>query len=230
MVKKFYATLIHTCINQRFLFLLLSIVGLLLFVPIFEGFVSIRILLDIFLTSTLISGIYAVSKKRSVIVIATLLALPLFAAIWSAYFVQNPAIIFTGNCFGILFLAFTVIVIISFVFRENKVTLNVISAAIVVYMLSAIMWAYIFTVLESINSGSFDIPQELLIKNPRQIFIYYSFVTITTLGYGDITPLSSKACSLSFLEAVFGQLYLTVLVARLVGIHIAQANDRKSSP
>lgn len=57
-----------------------------------------------------------------------------------------------------------------------------------------------------------------------------SFIALTTLGYGDITPMSAPANSLSLLEAVIGQLYLAVLVARLVGIHIAQAMDNKAEP
>jgi hypothetical protein len=54
-------------------------------------------------------------------------------------------------------------------------------------------------------------------------FIYYSFVTMSTLGYGDITPISNPARSLSLLEAVVGQLYIAILIAKLVGMHIAQA-------
>ena len=57
--------------------------------------------------------------------------------------------------------------------------------------------------------------------------MYYSFVTITTIGYGDITPLTSQARSLSLLEAVFGQLYLAVVIARLVGIQITQSMESK---
>jgi hypothetical protein len=65
-------------------------------------------------------------------------------------------------------------------------------------------------------------------QGSRLLFFYYSFVTITTLGYGDITPVTDVAKSFSFLEAVVGQIYLVVLVARLVGIHIAQSMGRKS--
>lgn len=229
MEKNFYTKIIYAIFRERFFFLLISIIGFLLIDPMFEGFIKIRILMDIFLTITLVSGIYAVSKRKSIVIVAALLALPLLMSTWSAYLIKSPSISFIGNCSGILFAAFTVSVIISFIFRENEVTLNVICAAIVVYLLSAIMWAYIFTVLESINPGSFDIPQELLIKNIRLVFIYYSFVTITTLGYGDITPLTSKACSLSLIEAVFGQMYIAVLIARLVGIQITQSIDKKSS-
>ncbi len=89
------------------------------------------------------------------------------------------------------------------------------------------MWAFIFSVLEIIHPGSFAIG-EGQIEVGRLLFIYYSFVTITTLGYGDITPLTAPANAFSSIEAVTGQIYLVVLVARLVGMHIAQSMDRKS--
>jgi voltage-gated potassium channel Kch len=58
-------------------------------------------------------------------------------------------------------------------------------------------------------------------------FIYYSFVTLTTLGYGDIVPVSPHARALSSLEAVIGQLFIAVLIARLVGMHIVHETEKK---
>ena len=212
--------------KDRFLFLLISILCLLVLAPIFKGFVGIRILMDIFFTSILISAVYAVSKKKYILLIAALLALPMFTSIWLNHFVKIPSLILGGDCFGILFMAFMVIVILSFIFREQEVTSNVIYGAIVVYLLIAIMWAFVFSVLESIHPGSFAVGEDQ-IEAGRPLFIYYSFVTITTLGYGDITPVTAPANSFSFLEAVTGQIYLVVLVARLVGMHIAQSMDSK---
>lgn len=183
--------------------------------------------MDIFFTSILISAVYAVSKKKYILLVAALLALPMLVSIWSDNFVKVPSLILVGDCFGILFMAFMVIVILSFIFREQEVTGNVIYGAIVVYLLIAIMWAFVFSVMESINPGSFAIG-EGQIEVGRPLFIYYSFVTITTLGYGDITPITALANSFSFLEAVIGQIYLVVLVARLVGIHISQSMNRGS--
>ncbi len=213
--------------KDRFLFLLISILCLLILVPIFRGFVGIRILMNAFITAILISGVYAVSKKKHIPIIAALLALPMVTSIWSSYFVKIPSLVLVGDCFGIAFIAFLVAVILSFIFGEQEVTSNVIYGAIVVYLLIAIMWAFIFSVLESIHPGSFTVGEDQ-IEAGRSLFIYYSFVTITTLGYGDITPITATANSFSFLEAVTGQIYLVVLVARLVGMHIAQSMDRKS--
>ena len=100
-------------------------------------------------------------------------------------------------------------------------TLNVIYAAIAVYLFIAFMWAFLFLLVEKLQPGSITLGGT---EESTFHFFYYSFVTITTLGYGDITPTSEIARSLALLEAVIGQIYLVVLVARLVGIHIAQSS------
>jgi hypothetical protein len=227
MVKRIYTALTQAFFKDRFLFLLISIVCLLILAPIFRGLVGIRILMNAFITAILISGVYAASKKIYITITAASLALPMLVSIWISHFVDMPILVFVGDCFGIAFLAFLVAVILSFIFGEQEVTSNVIYGAIVVYLLIAIMWAFVFSVLESINPGSFAI-SEGQIEVGRPLFIYYSFITITTLGYGDITPITATANSFSFLEAVTGQIYLVVLVARLVGMHIAQSMDRKA--
>ena len=208
--------------ENRFLFVLVSILCFLILSPLLKGFTGFRNLLDIFLTVIFISSIYAVSQKRYHLIIATLLVLPMLLDTWTNHFIVSPALSLTGICSGILFFAFMVITIISFVFKQNRVTLNVINAAVVVYLLLAMMWAFLFILLETLHPGSFS----LTASQPQESnfhFFYYSFVTITTLGYGDITPATEIARSIAVLEAVIGQIYLVVLVARLVGIHIAQS-------
>ncbi len=227
MVEKSRSTPIQSYFRDRFLFLLISILCLLVIAPIFKSFIGIRLLIVIFTTAVLISGAYAVSNKMSVTITAALLALPMLISTWTTFFVEIPSLSIEGDSFGILFMAFVVVVILSFVFREREVTLNVIYGSIVVYLLIAIMWAFVFSVLEAIQPGSFAIGDSQ-IEVGRSLFIYYSFVTITTLGYGDISPITAPANSFSFLEAVTGQLYLAILIARLVGIHIAQSMNRKT--
>ncbi len=227
MVKNIYNSLIQTCSKDRFLFLLISILCLLVIAPIFKDFIGIRVLMDIFFTTTLIFGTYAASKKTYITITAASLALPMLVSIWLSRFVDIPSLIFVGDCFVIAFLAFLVVVILSFIFSERKVTINVIYASIVVYLLIAIMWAFVYSVLECIHPGSF-VTGEGQIEAGRRLYIYYSCVTITTLGYGDITPTTDLSNTFSFLEAVTGQLYIAILIARLVGIQIAQSMNRKA--
>ncbi|MCK5187684.1 MAG: two pore domain potassium channel family protein [Deltaproteobacteria bacterium] len=227
MSKKILASLIDACFKGRFLFLLVSLLGYLILTPLFEGFIGIRLLLGIFTTAVFITAIYAASQKKLFSVIGLLLALPMIACTWSTYFVEISSLLLVGNCFGILFFAFAVVNILSFVFKQHEVTLDVIYGAIVVYLLIAMMWALIFSLVESLQPGSFTLAQSQ-IQDSNFPFYYYSFVTITTLGYGEITPVTDIARSFAFLEAVVGQIYLVVLVARLVGINIAQSIERRS--
>ena len=123
-------------------------------------------------------------------------------------------------------MAFVVVSILSFIFKEREVNANIIYASIVAYLLLAIMWIFIFKVIETLQPGSFFMPEHILDKEGN-IFTYYSFVTITTLGYGDITPVKDVARAFAALEAVIGQIYLVVLVARLVGLNIAQTMNKE---
>jgi uncharacterized membrane protein len=150
----------------------------------------------------------------------------MFAATWSTYLLKSTSLVLVGNLFGILFLACTVVAILSFILQEKKVTADVIYGAVVVYLLMAIMWAFIYRFLETLHPGSFAIAQSGS-QESRSLFTYYSFVTITTLGYGDVAPLTKAARAFSLLEAIVGQMYLVVLVARLVGIHISQSITEK---
>lgn len=222
MAIPFFDRLLEKSWDNRFLFVLVSLLSFLILSPLFKDFIGLRNLLDIFLTIIFISSIYAVSQQKKYLIIATLLVLPLLLATWINHFIESPALSLARTFSGILFFAFMVMTIISYIFKQNRVTLNVINASVVVYLLMALMWALLFILVETLHPGSFS-----MVGNPIQEsrfhFFYYSFVTITTLGYGDITPATEIARSLAVLEAVLGQIYLVVLVARLVGIHIAQS-------
>ena len=100
-------------------------------------------------------------------------------------------------------------------------------------MLVGLAWAFLFSLLEVLQPGSFNLPElsaeplDLAAMEVRRlsVFMYYSLVTLTTLGYGDITPVTPLARNLAAFEAVIGQLYIAILVARLVGLHIVHAGQ-----
>jgi hypothetical protein len=98
----------------------------------------------------------------------------------------------------------------------------VIAAAIVVYMFLGLLWTGAYSTLELLQPGAFAIPAGFSGPATRHLG-FFSFTTLTTLGYGDVTPVSPMAQSLATLEALIGQIYLAVLIARLVGIHTARS-------
>jgi hypothetical protein len=106
--------------------------------------------------------------------------------------------------------------------KSKMVTREVVYAAMLVYFLLSQLWAMVYTLLDRIDPASFSLPGG---QGDFLLFEYYSFVTLTTLGYGDITPLTKIAKAFSVLEAVVGQLYLVVVVAWFVGMLVARKSE-----
>jgi voltage-gated potassium channel Kch len=96
----------------------------------------------------------------------------------------------------------------------------------VAYLFVALFFAKSFLVLEILSPGSFSISSDRIMTDPS-VMKYFSFVTLTTLGYGDVVPISDQAKTLAISEAFIGQIYLTVLIARLVGVYAAGHHGQK---
>ena len=207
--------------KSRFVYLIVAIISLILVAPFLEGYVGIRILVDLFFTVIFLAAIFSISHKKRLRAFGVVLVLPTIVSLWATYFMVSDAVFIVGRIFGILFFGFAIVQILRFIFRAKDVTKDVIFAAIVVYLLIAMMWSFIYGLLEVLQPGSFSIP-DAHIHESRRLFMYFSFVTITTLGYGDITPLAERATSFAILEAFIGQIYLVVVVAWLVGMYVSR--------
>jgi hypothetical protein len=211
----------------RFLFLLISMVLYFVLRPFLEEFAAIATVVNIFITVILITAIYAVSINKTTYVIAVISVGVLTIVRWLGTLFKLPPLILPLEIGTTLFFIFLLVVILSYVFRKKEVTSDVIMGSICAYLILGVTWAEIYSMLEVIQPGSFQMPQ--LADGESSSFVYFSFVTLTTLGYGDMVPLTEEAKSLAFLEAIFGQLYLAILIARLVGTHIAQSSSQKGN-
>ncbi|MHC4369439.1 MAG: ion channel [Planctomycetota bacterium] len=210
----------------RFIFLAVSISLTLGLRPFLEGLIGVEVLVDIFVTLILISGLYAASQNRRLFFVGLLLACPAVVAHWLNYIVKLSFLILVGEIFAALFFTFMVVIVLNYLIREEQITTDVIAGAICGYLLIGLMWSNFFSILEIMQPGSFEIPEYA--STDSSYFTYYSYVTLTTLGFGDITPITNQARSLSVLEAVVGPIYLAVLVARLVGMGISQSIRQES--
>ncbi len=123
-----------------------------------------------------------------------------------------------GLSLDILFLLVVVVILMIKVFSEDKVTGETIKGGISVYFLLGFLWAYVYVIVLFLDPGAISFPTPL---TQLSTITYFSFTTLTTLGYGDITPASWMARNLTILESTMGPIFLTVLVARLVGLHVA---------
>ena len=133
---------------------------------------------------------------------------------------------------ALLFL-FCAVTILTIVFRMRRITLDGILASVVVYELIGIFFAQIYTLARLINPASLQLPSSVAAntENYQVEMIYYSFVTLATLGYGDIVPDTSLTRSVAIVEAVIGQFYVAIVVAVLVSAFVAQRmQDQTDSP
>jgi len=210
------------CRRTKFLLLLVSLLALMVLEPVIYDFTRIRFLLDIFLSIILFTSIYAVSEKKGATLVAVFLAVPKFGTTWALSFISHPLLYFFDSISGIIFIGYIIVLILKHIFKQYNVTLETIYGAIVVYILIGLMWVFLYNLTELLHPGSFTLAAVLDAESKKALY-FFSFVTLTTLGYGDITPVSAPARSLAMLEAIVGQMYIAVLIARLVGMHISQS-------
>ena len=210
---------------NRFSFLLISIVLFMILRPFVESFVRISFLMEIFVSVILLCGIYAVSEDRVSLVFALLTGLPALFTNWSFQLFKIPSLFLIHHICAGLFFAVATIIIVRHLLNQKVVTVDLIWGAVCGYFLIGFMWGDIYSLLETIQPGSFNLGQQEI--PDIDSFIYFSFVTLATLGYGDIVPLTKQARSLTIIETVMGQMYLAVNIAALVAIRISQSRSRE---
>ncbi len=182
--------------KYKFIYLLVALLFFLLIHPLFEHLVFARILLQILDSAVLVTAIYAVCQNRKLLIFGISLLLPAMIGSWSSYVIEMPALDLMARSFSALFFAFAATVMMLNVFSEEEVTVDTISGALCVYLMMGLTWAFIYSVIEFLEPGSFTVNTKvsLSLSGDRYyeipLFLYYSFVTLTTLGYGDITPLT----------------------------------------
>jgi hypothetical protein len=214
--------------------LLCWLLGLNALAPAFSGGRKVGLLLDLIACGVLLAGVRAASPGRKSLGIVAILIVADLATHWPAVHVHSRATFVIHYGLTFLILGFTTCTILSSIVRNSQVTLETLKAAACVYLLVGLSWVYLFALVDLAIPGSFLVRESaeehsyghLVVSESFPTLLYFSYSTLTTLGFGDILPLSGPARTLSYLEAIVGQIYLTMLIARLVGMHITQsAND-----
>jgi len=213
----------------KFFYLFLCQVLLLVLFPYMEQPGLPMLLFRLLGAVAFVSGVYAVSEKRAQWITALALAIPAGALNTVFAFRLNPRIAVPMLIFTILFLVFTLISLLRAVIDTETVTHDTIYGGLSVYLLMAITWAAAYLLLVTVQPGAIVVDAARHPNHTMDWFdcVFYSFVTLTSLGYGDIVPMTAQARSLSILEAVSGIMYVAVLIARLVGVHAAAKAQMK---
>jgi len=215
--------------KNKFLYFLVTLVLLITYVPFAEMGIYHTAILNLLTTVFILTGVYAVSETSSHIFIASMLGVPWFLINWINLFIHHDSSGLGALSWGVLFFSYTTALVFINIIRGTRVDIETLYGAVTVYLLIGITYASIYILIENVYPGSFNMISNQGHEYPFQMhdLLYYSFVTLTTLGYGDITSVRASARILSVSEAVIGQLYLTILVARLVGLHISSISKNR---
>lgn len=134
----------------------------------------------------------------------------------------------------VLFLGLAVAMVLHHLFERRAVGIDDILGTMCGYLLAALAWANLYGMIEVLMPGAFavegmDKPALLEWFRRESLFVYFSLTTLTTIGYGDVTPVAPSARSAAMIEGVFGQFYIAVVVAQLVGSKLAEVTTRGGS-
>lgn len=204
-------------LREKFTFLLVFLLIHTVAIPFFNHVADMEVLLDITFSAILISSILTVLRGKKSLIAMVLLVLPGLVLIWVQVFNESSEVYLANVLFQTLFNFYMVLIILLFIFKSARITRNIISAAVVAYLFVGLLFSNIYLILELLTPGSFSVAHDLILLEPSSLR-YFSYVTLTTLGYGDVLPITEQAKSLAILEAFIGQIYLAVLIARLVGL------------
>jgi hypothetical protein len=200
--------------------LLVALALLFFSFPFVEEVKGGDVIVSILLSLVLLSAVVAVADRKGVFFIALLLAIPAIGGRWINHFRPDlipPSVFLTA---GLILIAFVVANLLRFILRAPSVTLEVLCASISAYLMLGLMWTVAYWLVDQITPGAFAFNT----NGSRQSMngfnaFYFSFITLSTVGYGDITPLSRIARWLAAMEAMTGMLYVAVLIARLVSLY-----------
>lgn len=183
---------------------------------------------DIIFTAIILSGTYSLDfaqKTRNILIVSGIVTIVLT---WLYYFFVNDALGFVAFLSFFCFNLFIAVFMVRHIGRSKQVTLTIIINSINGYLLIGVLGALLLAITEitqkffsHIDTGAINFAGKASAE--FHDYLYFSFVTLTTLGYGDITPVSAFAKSLTIVIAISGQLYLTILIAMLVGKYLSSS-------
>ena len=216
-------------VDRGYRYLFLSLILILLAFPLVKEYAPGRFLLDIFVSFVMIASMMAAVRTRTSLHIGLVLLSILLVARWAESVTNAPLLVFLSLILTTIYWSYVIVEILIDIFLyRSKVTGGMIYGALSVYLLIGLAFAFAYTIVDIVVPGSFDgISYVMAEEGHREFhgFLYFSFVTLTTLGYGDILPIMPAARAMAYMEAILGQIYLTVLVARLVSMYVAPSKD-----
>lgn len=201
----------------RFRLLLGSLLIVIIVSPLIESGGWGDLALAIVFLLVLLAAVFAVVDSRLIRISVIVLAGVWLVVKFAGFISESDALVTTSRVVLVPFLSLAGYYVLRAIIKAEVVSLDVVAGGVAVYLMLAVIWAIIFGVIEFFDPGSFTFADGTDLVDWNQL-LYFSLTTITTLGYGDIHPLTPLAQIWSTLEAATGLIYMAVLMARLVSL------------
>lgn len=211
--------------------LLVALGLLILTAPFVQDLPNGDLIEAVLLSLVMISAVFAVGGHRRSWIVGLVLLAPTLSGKWINHFrpdLLHPAVFLTA---AVLFFSFVVSRLLVFIVRAPRVDANVLCAGIAGFLLLGVVWTTMYLAVARLNPSAFNLPttpDAPTTLDPFSAF-YFSFITLCTVGYGDITPVSKTARMLAVIEAITGLFYMAVLISRLVSMYASSSTDRSDT-
>ena len=203
--------------DRRSLYVLLSLLVFFVLNPFLQNNRLGEFFLVVLMYLTLIPSLLELHGKRTFRWLAISLAVPYMLAVLTGIFYPVHRLVIVDYALLMAFFGFSSVALFAYLGQPGAITSGRVYASVSLYLMLATFWFALYNVIEAIHPGSFvqtgAAPPATV---PRPAFLYFSVITLTTIGYGDILPISPAARMFSALEGATGVLYIAITVARLV--------------
>ncbi|MEZ4333092.1 MAG: potassium channel family protein [Myxococcota bacterium] len=209
-----------------------SLILMLVALPLLEWSPGRHLRFPILFGLVLFAAIWVNQTKHWVLWAAVVIGIGAIAGNMIAFFTASPVVRIAADLIGLALLVLTTLVILRSIVIEREVELDTVIGGICAYLLIGVCFATIYRLLVDTVPAAFVIagePLEASLQDTSSLparLLYFSFITLTTTGYGDITPNAEIAQMLAAGEALIGQLYVAIFIARLMGLHIEAGRPR----
>ena len=223
-------TVTHFWSEERSLsiFLLLLVVEMFVIGPVVRAVPGFDLASDLLFSILLLTGVLTVVEHRFLQWTTGMFVLLAIAVRWTGILFGTPGLFFWNVVFSLLSVLAFLLIVLWWVYREGPVTGHRVLGAVAAYLLLALCFSLAYNLIEYVHPGSFTLPAvgPQGMQTRSALFLYFSVVTLTTVGFGDIAAVHPAARSLVMVEALVGTLYPAILLARLVTLQIETRRNK----
>lgn len=210
--------------NRQYWILLAALLSLIVLPAFMDSVFFANLLFRVTLSIVFFTSVSAVMTGRRLFMYGLWLALAIILLQWiNSWFKEESHLIITTNLIFLFFFGYIVYRLFLVIIRSQRVTVDVIVVSVCIYLIIGIVFAVLSSTMNSLYDGAYS--QTFSRSSQIYEFVYYSFITMATVGYGDISPTVSQTQALAVIMGITGQLYMTIIVAVLVGKYLQHSAE-----